>query len=294
MAEIKQDVFTLKYSQNFEIEGVQEANIDLALPNAPTTSATVYGTVTDGSAPIPNATVKLFDSTGMPQCHTLSDSNGSFFLTDIPAGTYSLAAVAEGYLLSDAARVTLSKGATIQTNLICPADTSLTLGAIAGILSVNTPDGLSLPLSNGKITLKNSAGETLASTFTADDGEFAFYDLADGTYTLISSADGYLPASSMTAAIINGSIVNITMTMVKDSRTYSGTVSGIIRNTSGQIIANCFVGLYQVSEINGVKQEKLVAITKTNSTGKYLFGDVAAGNYVVKAKLENQFSLLLL
>ena len=71
MAEIKQDVFTLKYSQNFEIEGVQEANIDLALPNAPTTSATVYGTVTDGSAPIPNATVNFLTA---PVCLTATHS----------------------------------------------------------------------------------------------------------------------------------------------------------------------------------------------------------------------------
>ena len=35
-----------------------------------------------------------------------------------------------------------------------------------------------------------------------------------------------------------------------------------------------------------ITQEKLVAVTKTNAAGKYLFGDVIGGNYVVKAKLE--------
>ena len=287
MAEIKQDVFALEYSQSFEIQGIQEANIDLELSTATTTSATVYGTVSDGTTPIANATVKLFDSVGMPYRHTLTDGSGSFFLTDIPAGTYSLAAVADGYLLSDAAGITLSKGSAIQTNLICAADTTLKLGAIAGTLSVNNLDGAPTPLGNGKITLKDSTGETIASTFTAADGEFAFYDLADGTYTLISSADGYLPASTMTAVIINGSIVNIAMAMVKDSRTYSGTVSGIIRDNAGQTIAGCFVGLYQITEVGGIRQENLVAVTKTNSASKYLFGDVVAGNYVVKAKLEN-------
>ena len=286
MADVKQDLFTLEYSPGFEIQGTQEANIDLELTAANTNSATVYGTVTDGTSPIANATVKLFDSVGLPYKHTLTDASGSYFLTDIPAGTYSLAAVADGYLLSDAAGITLSNGAAIQTNLICAADTTLNLGTIAGVLSVTNPDGTFTPLSEGKITLKDSAGETIASTFTAADGEFAFYDLADGTYTLISAADGYLPASSMTAVIINGSIINITMTMTKDSRTYSGTVSGIIRDNAGQTIAGCFVGLYQVTEIAGVKQENLIAVTKTNSAGKYLFGDVLAGSYVVKAKME--------
>ena len=59
MADVKQDLFTLEYSPGFEIQGTQEANIDLELTAANTNSATVYGTVTDGTSPIANATVKL-------------------------------------------------------------------------------------------------------------------------------------------------------------------------------------------------------------------------------------------
>ena len=123
-------------------------------------------------------------------------------------------------------------------------------------------------------------------TYTAADGEFAFYDLADGVYTLISAADGYMATSTMTAVITNGSISNINMSMTVDSRTYNGTVSGIIRNTAGQAVAGCFVGLYEVTVTSGVRQEKLVAVTKTNTAGKYLFGGVTGGEYLVKAKLE--------
>ena len=286
MADIKQDLLGLQYSQNFDIKGIEEANIDLELPPAPTTSATVYGTVTDGSAPIPNATVKLFNSMGMPYKHTLTDASGAYSLNDIPSGTYSVAAVADGYRLSNAAGVTLTSGTAILADLVCIADATLSLGAIAGTLTVNNQQGVPMPLGGAKITLKNLTGDTLASTYTADDGEFVFYDIADGTYTLISSADGYLPSSAMTAVVLNGSIVNIAMSMVVDSRTYSGTVSGIIRNKAGQPVAGCFVGLYQIIKAGEITQEKLVAVTKTNAAGKYLFGDVIGGNYVVKAKLE--------
>lgn len=62
MPDIKQDLLSLQYSQNFEIQGMQEANVDLELPPASVSAATVYGTVTDGAAaPIADATVKLFD-----------------------------------------------------------------------------------------------------------------------------------------------------------------------------------------------------------------------------------------
>lgn len=286
MAEMKQDLLSLQYSSKFEIKGIEEENIDLELSLAPVTTATVYGTVTDGVNPVPGATVKIFDSAGMPYKHTLTDSTGAYSLTDIPAGTYSIAAVSDGYRLSDAAGVTLTTGTTMQTDLICEADVTLSLGAIAGVLTVNNDQGSAVPLSGGKITLKDADGENVAATYTSEDGEFAFYDVADGEYTLIPSADGYLPASSMKAVISNGSIVNILMSMVEDSRTYSGTVSGIIRNNTGQTVAGCFVGLYELVTEGEVTREKLVAVTKTNAAGKYLFGNVIGGNYMVKAKME--------
>lgn len=287
MPEIKKDLLNLQYSENFEIQGIQEANIDLELTPSTPSTGTVYGVVGDGVNPIPNATVKLFDSKGMPYKHTITDVDGSYSMTDIPAGTYSLGAVKEGYLLSDAAGVTLADGVTTKIDLVCTQDTTLSLGAIAGVLTIKDPlDGSSKPLAGAKISLQNATGETLAATYTAADGEFAFYDLIDGVYTLISSADGYKQTSTMTATILAGSIVNLTMTMAVDTKTYNGTVSGIIRNSSGQAVAGCFVGLYQIIKIGEVSQEQLVAVTKTNAEGKYLFGEVLGGQYLVKAKLE--------
>lgn len=287
MADIKQDLLSLQYSQNFDIQGMQEVNVDLELPPASTSLATVYGVVTDGTTPIADATVKLFDSAGQPYQHTLTDASGAYSLTGIPAGTYSLGAVKDGYLLSDAAGVTLSAGATTQMNLTCTAEATLSLGAIAGVLTVTDPiQGTSTPLAGAKITLQDALGTNLAATYTAADGEFAFYDLADGVYTLLSSAEGYVASSSMTAVITGGSIANVTMSMAVDGRTYNGTVSGIIRNNAGQAVAGCFVGLYQVVTAAGVTQELLIATTKTNTAGKYLFGGVGAGEYLVKAKLE--------
>ena len=119
MADIKQDLLSLQYSPSFEIQGTQVANVDLQLPPASSSSATVFGVVTDGADPIPNATVKLFDSTGMPYLHTLTDANGEFSFSDVPEGTYSLGAVADGYRLSDAAGVTLTSGVSVRVDLVC-------------------------------------------------------------------------------------------------------------------------------------------------------------------------------
>ena len=287
MPDIKQDLLSLQYSKNFEIQGMQEANVDLELPPASATTATVYGTVTDGADPIADATVKLFDSAGLPYKHTMTGADGAFSMTGIPAGTYTLGAVKDGYRLSDAAGVTLSDGSTVQVNLVCTKDVTLSLGTIAGTLTViDSLGGAPVPLGGAKITLQDSLGAAVAATYTAADGEFAFYDLADGTYILMAAADGYLAVSSVTAVIAGGSIANVALTMTADGRTYNGTVSGIIRDNAGRAVAGCFVGLYQVTDVAGVSQERLVSVTKTNAAGKYLFGGVGGGEYLVKAKLE--------
>lgn len=280
MADITQDLLQLQYSQNFPISGMQEADINLTLPPVPTATATVFGTVTDGADPIPDATVKLFDSLGAPYQHTVTDENGAYTLEGIPTGTYTVAGVKDGYLLSDGAGVVLSSGDTTQVNLVCTQDASLALGTIAGVVQtlVNL---VQTPLSGAKISLLNAASEVVATTYSVDDGEFAFYDLADGAYTLIASAAGYITTAPMAVTILDGSIANVVLSMTVDSRTYNGTVSGIIRDQNGNAVAGCFVGLFQVA----AGQELLIATTKTNTDGKYLFGGVTSGEYLVKAKM---------
>lgn len=283
MADTQQDLLGLQYSPSFSLQGLQEEDVNLTLPPAPSVLATVYGTVTDGTAPIADATVKLFDSAGLPYQHTVTAADGTYTLNGIPAGTYSIAAAKDGYRMSTAVGISLANSGSIEIPLVCTADATLALGAIAGTLTIFGT--ASTPLGGAKITLTNAALETVATTYTAADGEFLFYDVADGVYTLRASALGYLTTAPMTVTILGGSAVNLTMTIQVDSRTYNGTVSGIIRDQSGAAVAGCFVGLYQVTTVGGVTTEQLIAGTKTNAEGKYLFGGVTDGEYLVKAKV---------
>lgn len=80
-------------------------------------------------------------------------------------------------------------------DLTCTRDVTLSLGAIAGTLTVTDPlGGTAVPLGGAKITLQDALGAAAAATYTAADGEFAFYDLADGAYTLMASADVIWPS----------------------------------------------------------------------------------------------------
>lgn len=143
-----------------------------------------------------------------------------------------------------------------------------------------------VPVSGAKIDLANLTGTVIASTYSAADGEFVFYDVADGVYSLTSTAAGYSASAPTAVTILGGSIANASLSMAVDGLTNTGTVSGIIRDSAGTAVANCFVGLYAVTDVGGVQTETLIATTRTNSEGKYLFGGVTAGSYIIKAKLE--------
>lgn len=272
MAEIT-DLLKLNYSQSFDIQGMQEADINLSLSPAVPAAATVYGTVTDGTNPLPNATVKLFDSQGVPYRHVLTDTEGAYAFTNVPAGTYTVAAACAGHLMSPGAGLTLTGGDSLQVPLVCAPETTLSLGAIAGLVTSTGLEGI-LPVAGATITLRDLTGAAVASTTSADDGEFVFYDVADG----------YLVTAPIAVTITRGSIANVAVTMVLDSRTYSGTVSGIIRGSNGAPVSGCFVGLYAVTGEGAARVERLIAATKTNAEGKYLFGGVTGGKYIVKAK----------
>ena len=284
MADIKQDLLALEYSPSFFMEGIQEADINLKLPPAPVGLATVSGVVTDGTVPLANATVKLFDKDGVPFRHTLTDEEGRYSLSGVPVGTYTISAAMVGYRMSGGMGLTLAANDVLQADLTCVPDDSLKLGTIAGVLTTMGPEGR-VPLAGAKLTLRDSQDQVVATTYTADDGEFLFYDVTDGVYTMVSTADGYLPSAPVLVNVTGGSIANVTMDMAVDSRTYNGTVSGIIRDKNGGVVAGCFVGLYQRTGQGAEASETLVAITKTNSEGKYLFGGVTGGQYLVKAKL---------
>ncbi|MFR5781434.1 MAG: collagen binding domain-containing protein [Oscillospiraceae bacterium] len=166
-----QDVLNLNYSPSFDIQGMQEADINLSLSPSVAASATVYGTVTDGTNPLPNATVKLFDSLGVPYRHVMTDVAGAYSFDNVPAGTYSIAAALDGYIMSPSSLLTLSSGSSLEVPLVCRSEAALALGAIAGTATTIGLAG-SAPVAGATVTLRNLAGTAVATTRTADDGEF--------------------------------------------------------------------------------------------------------------------------
>lgn len=277
----KHDLLGLKYSEKFAISGIEEANVNLELVTVVVHSCTIIGKVTDEHGHVANVTVKLFDGNGKPYRHTLTDDDGEYAFDELPAGTYGVAAAKHGYVTSKTQSVTLSDGSTLQVSITLVEDETIKYGTIAGLIrDVNNKH-----LDGVNVTLLDAEEKAAAVTYTVDDGEFTFYDIEPATYTVVASANGYLPSGPMTVIVNANGIVNMYITLEVDSRVHKGTVNGVIRDSSDHVVANAFVGLYLVTVIGGVVSEQLVAVCRTNSVGAYLFGEVSAGEYVVKAKM---------
>lgn len=82
---------------------------DVAL-DAPTTTLT--GQVADAGGALPGVTVRALDANGLVLGEAETGANGAFSITALPAGSYSLVVVAEGFAPTAAQPVTLTNGQT--------------------------------------------------------------------------------------------------------------------------------------------------------------------------------------
>ncbi len=278
MANLVKDLLNLQYSSDFNVQGTNETVVNLILEDTQNFDTTIYGSVNDGINPISNATVSVLDIDGNPYAHTITDIDGYYSFEGLTIGTYGINAICNGYKTSEVQSVSLTESCTIEINFTLLADSNL--GTVTGIVTTDNQT----PLEGVKLSLLDFNKVTIAATYSIDDGEFVIYDIPNGEYTLIATKQGYWPSNSINITIDSGNILNIFINMLIDDP-FNGTINGIITNEQGQGVEGCFVGLYKVIQNGNITEENLIAYTKTNSQGKYLFGNVSEGTYVIGAKM---------
>ena len=280
------DILKLNVSNNFTLANNNEADINLNLnPPSMSTTGSVNGVVYDttlltGSV-VPGATVKVFTTDGTPFAHTITDENGNYTISDLPIGIYTISAVKDGSYLSVDTPLTISNTLPITVNLALISNNLISKNIIYGTLK-DSVNNIAIDNVNVALYKVEESGNTLISTTkTIADGEYVLDKIDDGTYEVIFSKDGYQTLTLDNIVLSQGTMFNASTNLTSTIGTINSTVSGIVKNELGVVVANAFVGLYKM--VNGV--ETLVAVTYTNIFGKYMFGNVVEGEYFVKAKL---------
>jgi PGF-CTERM protein len=165
---------------------------------------TITGTLTNATsgAPIPNATVDLYQDPGQFQTlsnYTRTDENGTYEIR-VLAVDHNVTVDPVGYEPASSV-VTVTDGGTATADLGLtpdPNDTTRKTGTITGY----TYDGESNNLDGVDVAVRNKTG-LVASTTSGIVGGYSI-DVPVGTYDVVFSKSGYAPVTELVSVTENG------------------------------------------------------------------------------------------
>lgn len=275
------DKYNLKASVQFPITGTEEITENLQLTVSTALSAgVVTGTVTSGGTPVEGATVKVYDVNDHPVAHDITNSEGKYTIPEVTAGSYKITATKFTYLTPDAIPFTVIAGRPTTVNIELTLDPDVDKNALYGFIKQAVTF---TPIAGATVNIfQVVAGvQTLAlTTVTNSSGQYFGPRLVTGDYVVVANKTGYEQSTSSIATLTGTDIQPLDLFLQVNAAANVGTVSGIITDQTTLLpIPNSLVALYSVVG----SAETIVQITRTNAGGRYLFGDVAEGDYIVKA-----------
>ena len=283
---MNEDKFLLNYSNAIQVDNTEEIvqNLKLTKLEEEVEGAITGRVVNNTGAAISGATVKVFDLNYNPIKHTMTNETGTYNITSLQPGSYLVYAVKDGYSISEKITTTVSDESVTLSNIVLAENSVYTKGTVYGI----TYDKNKTALSKIKLTLStlNDPSTIVSETYSATDGEYVFYNLTAGTYRLEASTDDYILTVPFNVTVTDGVNNEEIIYLDKLSTAKEGTINGIITDSETSVpIEGAFVGLYIINEEDN--KESLLSVTTTNREGKYFFGYVPDGKYVIKAKSTN-------
>jgi Carboxypeptidase regulatory-like domain/IPT/TIG domain len=225
-------------------------------------TGSISGTVSDSvtSNPISGASVSC---TGTPICTgTTTASNGTYTLSNLASGTYSVQVTASGYG-NGSASVSVTSGAN------SPQGFSLTPnpGSITGTV---TDSVTGTPISGANITC--SVSPSCTGTTTAGDGTYKLSSLNEGTYQVTAAATNY-GSSTIGVTVGPGGTPTQNFALTPNSGSISGTVSdSVTHNPIFGASVSC-------------SGPPSCTPTTTDSGGTYLLNNLTEGSYQVMVSM---------
>ena len=275
-------MYDLNFSENFDIKDTQKQVVDIPLEDTQVGTNTITGIVLDQTGtPVEGATVKLFDSKGVPFMHTITNQQGNYAFSGLKSDSYSITCVKDKVVLTIPQNIFLQEEENKTFNFNVNYNESLNLCCVAGFVFKKGFENE--VIGNANVNLLNAVTrETIASTQSAKDGEYLFYVIPEGFYILVASKNGYITSGDTQITAKNNTIVNTDLYLEINSIENTGTIKGVVTH-NGVIVSNAFVGLYKIDE--ETNKESLIATTRTNAQRIYMFGRVESGKYKIKSKL---------
>jgi hypothetical protein len=274
----RKEEYLLGRSSQFTLTTTGENQTDLSLTSNPALNySTIFTTVTDGTTPIHNALVQILLS-GNPVDSQFTNASGQSASVQLVNGVYQVVASAPGYVTSAPVTANLTGTGCVAVTITLAADPRAALNTVYGLVLDSVSGNR---LTNATVTLTDSLSIIAASTLTNSEGQYLLYEISNGSYTLSASRGGYTAPTPLPITVTGSQIAQTNISLTPEAVT-EGTVQGLISDQSGVFLSDACVGLYSVVG----STETLMQTTFSNANGFYLFGGVAAGTYLVKAKVD--------
>jgi EmrB/QacA subfamily drug resistance transporter len=235
----------------------------VALDGGPrdTTGTPVSGRVrrTDGAS-ADGAVLTLINHSGQQVARGSSGDDGGYQLVAPLDGTYVLIASSAGH--QPQASTLRVAGDPVTMDVLLSGTARAT-----GLVRANGTE----PVAGATVTLTDTRGEVVGSAASGQDGRYVFADLLGGSYTLVASAIGYRPyATALTVPDSGDAVSDVDLS---GAARLTGTATG---GPDGRPVPDARVTLVDADG-------SVVAMTTTDDTGGYTFGDLPQGEYTVIA-----------
>jgi subtilisin family serine protease len=198
---------------------------------------------------------------GASTATTVTDADGAYSFVDIGNGSYDITPSLTAVVFTPAVRTVTVTGSSVQVKNI-----TANVYAISG--KVRTASGRAVP---GVIMTLGGDGSALA--MTDGSGRYEFPILGNGTYTVTPSKTGYAFIRLSRTITVSGADEG-----GKHFTAVTHAIVGYVRNPSGAPMAGVTVSL----------SGDLVKTKQTDINGRFRFGNLPDGNYVVTPTKEGK------
>ncbi|QHE62502.1 hypothetical protein FHE72_16855 [Rossellomorea vietnamensis] len=238
--------------------------LDVELGRQP---ATLTGTVTDAGTGTPilgAAVVTVISGSGIVVASTLTDQEGRYILTGLPAGDYNVIFSAEGYV-SQTIPITLSPGESAVLNAALESNPATITGNVrdAGTLAA---------IDNALIQAFTTDGRLLGVTLTDMDGNYTLSGLPGGEVVIVVRARGY-QSQFQTVTLIRGTTRTLDFLLEDNPASVRGYVTDI---QTGAPISQVLVQIFPIGSQVAIRS------TLTDPNGFYILLGLPPGNFIIR------------
>ncbi|APA96571.1 MFS transporter [Nocardia seriolae] len=212
----------------------------------------------DGQS-VPDAVLTLIDQRGRQVSRAVGEPDGGYLIGVPRAGGYVLIVSAFGY---QPAAVSLSVGSRphqLDVSLLGSGEVSGTVRAVGA------------PLRDATVTLTDAFGDVVGSAITTAEGDFTCRGVLAGTYTLVAVAEHMRPAA-VTLTVPDSGMLRHDIDLAPRA-----VLAGSACNERGDGVPDA-----QITVLD--EAGDLIAVTRTDDTGRYVVPDLAEGRYTVMAR----------